>query len=174
MTNTICKVEKTATVRHWKIQDLARLNRMSIKGHVYHEWPVLNWYQFELSFLFSCKLLIFTPLIKSTMRWCEYESVYKGIVLSFSLGLTWRNLSIHCYKWGTYLSRPLIDILLNLARSCIFQCRTVAVFSTLHIVFVIFYPIMSVKIYSKFDVRKHKLSLNHKKIKAIYRKIMLK
>ena len=31
-----------------------------------------------------------------------------------------------------------------------------------------------VKIYSKFDVRKQKLSLNHKKIKAIQRKIMLK
>ena len=112
-------------------------------SYVYHEWPVLNWYQFELSFLFSCKLLIFTPLIKSTMRWCEYESVYKGIVLSFSLGLTWRNLSIHCYKWGTYLSIPLIDILFNLARSCNFQCRAVAVFSTLHIVFVISYPIMN-------------------------------
>jgi hypothetical protein len=63
--------------------------------------------------------------------------------LSFSLGLTWRNLSIHCYQWGTYLSRPLVGILFNLARSCIFQCRTVAVFPTLHIVFVIFYPIMN-------------------------------
>jgi hypothetical protein len=31
-----------------------------------------------------------------------------------------------------------------------------------------------VKIYSKFDVKKQKLSLNRKKIKAIKRKIMLK
>jgi hypothetical protein len=51
-----------------------------IPSYVYNEWPVLNWYQFEFSFSYACKLLIFTPLIKSTMRWCEYESVYKEIV----------------------------------------------------------------------------------------------
>jgi hypothetical protein len=37
-----------------------------------------------------------------------------------------------------------------------------------------FSDFMLVKIYSKFDFRKQKLSLNHKKIKAIWRKIMLK
>ena len=37
-----------------------------------------------------------------------------------------------------------------------------------------FYDFIFVKIYSKVDVRKHKLSLNHQKINAIQRKIMLK
>ena len=48
--------------------------------------------------------------------------------LSFSLGLIWGNLSIHCYQWGTDLSKPLIDILVNLTRSYnIVQWKSVAV-----------------------------------------------
>ena len=85
-------------------------------GHVYHEWPVLNWYQFDISCLFSCKLLIFTPLVILSWGDANMSRRIRRSYTSFSLGLTYRNLSIHCYHWGTNLSKPLIGILFNLAR----------------------------------------------------------
>jgi hypothetical protein len=57
-------------------------------GHVYHEWPVLNWYQFDISCLYSCKLLVFTPLVILSWGDANMSRRIRRSYTSFSLGLT--------------------------------------------------------------------------------------